>query len=190
MNRFHRRYCRSGRWAATLRESLLPWALRDAELGDHLLEVGPGPGLTTDVLRTMTGYLTAIEIDEDLASALERRMAGTNVTVVRGDATRTDFDDATFSSAASFTMLHYVPSAETQDRLLCEVFRVLRPGGTFVGADSRPSLTFRVAHWFDTMTLVDPDAFGERLERAGFVDVTVKAAARAFKFRGRKPAGE
>ena len=52
MNRFHRWYCRTDRWRRTVREDLMPWVLRDAELGAHVLEVGPGPGLTTDVLRT------------------------------------------------------------------------------------------------------------------------------------------
>ena len=67
MNRLHRWYCRSGAWAATVRDEL-PRVLRGVELGDEVLEVGPGPGLTTDLLRTRVPRLTAIEIDPQLAA--------------------------------------------------------------------------------------------------------------------------
>jgi len=184
MNRFHRWYCRTDRWRRTVREDLMPWVLRDADLGARVLEVGPGPGLTTDVLRTRVPALTALEIDPALAAALRARTTGSNVTVVEGDGTAMPFPDATFTGAVSCTMLHHVPSTDLQDRLLAEVHRVLRPGATFVGSDSTTSLMFRLAHLFDTMVLVDPDAFGERLERAGFRDVAVRRANGAFRFRG------
>jgi SAM-dependent methyltransferase len=183
MNRFHRWYCRTDRWRATVEQSLLPWVLRDADLGSHALEVGPGPGLTTDLLRRRVPALTALEIDPALARALRKRMAETNVTVVEGDGTAMPFPDATFSGAVSCTMLHHVPSASLQDRLLAEVRRVLRPGAVFVGSDSTTSFVFRLAHWFDTMVLVDPETFAARLERAGFRDVAVARGTGAFRFR-------
>src|SRR6516165_7436715 len=51
MNRLHRWYCRSSRWKRTLDNNILPWALSGIQLGEQVLEVGPGPGLTTDWLR-------------------------------------------------------------------------------------------------------------------------------------------
>ena len=188
MNRLHRWYCRSGRWAHRLEYSLLPWVLGSIDLGDDVLEVGPGPGLTTDVLRTRVGRLTAVEIDDDLAAALDARLLGRNVTVVHGDATQMPLDDNRFTAAVCFTMLHHVPSAELQDRLLGEVHRVLRPGGIFVGSDSTSGPVFRVAHMLDTMVLVDPHTFAARLERVGFADVKVSRGRGAFRFRGRKVA--
>jgi len=95
------------------------------------------------------------------------------------------FADATFTGAVSCTMLHHVPSPARQDRLLAEVRRVLRPGALFVGSDSTTSFVFRLAHLFDTMVLVDPDAFAARLERAGFREVAVRRADGAFRFCGR-----
>jgi SAM-dependent methyltransferase len=97
------------------------------------------------------------------------------------------FVDGAFSGAVSMTMLHHVPSAELQDRLLAETFRVLKPGGTFVGSDSTVNLKFRIAHLFDTMVLVPPKEFEARLVRAGFVDVAVREGKGAFRFRARKP---
>lgn len=63
-----------------------------------MLEVGPGPGVTTDVmLRTMSPRLTAVEIDADLAHSLTERYAGTNVEVLCPDGCNTDLPDARFS---------------------------------------------------------------------------------------------
>jgi SAM-dependent methyltransferase len=99
------------------------------------------------------------------------------------------FPDATFDGALSFTMLHHVPSKAMQNRLLAEVARVLRPGGVFAGTDSLYSRSFRLLHLLDTMVVVDPDTFPERLRKAGFDDVQVDVLKPyAFRFRARKTA--
>ena len=186
MNRLHRWYCRSDVWAATVRDQL-PWVLRGVELGDEVLEVGPGPGLTTDLLRKRVSRVTAIEIDPRLAGALRQRTHGQGLEVVTGDATAMPFQAARFSAAVSFTMLHHVTSPELQDRLLAEVCRVLRPGGVFAGSDSTASFLFHLAHLGDTMVLVDPDRFVSRLQAAGFTDARVRRGNRAFSFRAIRP---
>ena len=186
MNRLHRWYCRSDAWAATMRDQV-PWVLRGVELGDEVLEVGPGPGLTTDLLCKRASRITAIEIDPRLAEALRRRTLGQGVEVVTGDATAMPFQAARFSAAVSFTMLHHVTSPELQDRLLAEVCRVLRPGGVFAGSDSTASFLFHLAHLGDTMVLVDPDRFVSRLQAAGFTDAGVRRGNRAFSFRAIRP---
>lgn len=43
MNIFHRRLCRSAKWKRKLSETILPFALDGVELGDNVLEIGPGP---------------------------------------------------------------------------------------------------------------------------------------------------
>jgi len=168
-------------WAGKIGDSLIPWVIGKADLGDDVLEVGPGPGLTTDALRKRAPNLTTVEIEPDLARSLQQRLP--DVTTVNADATDMPFDTGRFSAAVSFTMLHHVPSKELQDKLLGEVHRVLRPGGLFLGSDSSSSFLFRVAHLFDTMVLVDPDSFDERLARAGFTEPKVSKTPRAFKFR-------
>lgn len=188
MNFIHRRLCRSGRWQRTVETLILPWVLEGIDLGSNVLEVGPGPGLTTDLLRTRVARLTCVEVDRKLADSLSRRLAGQNVTVLREDATAMSLPDAAFDSAVSFTMLHHVPSIALQDRLLAEVARVLRPGGIFAGIDSRYSRGFRMLHLFDTMVVVDPATFPGRLGAAGFTDVQVDLDPRAFRFRARRPA--
>lgn len=186
MNLYHRRYCGSAKWGETLESTVIPWVLRDYDLGEDVLEIGPGPGLATEVLRKKFARLTCLEIDDVLAARLARKMAPTNVDVRRGDATAMPFVEEAFSGVISMTMLHHVPSKELQDRLLAEVFRVLKPGGVFVGSDSTVSLRFRLIHLFDSMVVVPPGTFEERLKRAGFIDVAVREGNGAFRFRARK----
>ena len=59
MNVVHRLYCRSGRWRSRL-DDLLPWATQDVPLaGARVLEIGSGPGRTTDWLLPRVGSLAA-----------------------------------------------------------------------------------------------------------------------------------
>ena len=86
MNQNHMDLCSSPEWGDYLRDEILPWVLGDRALGDSALEVGPGPGLTTELLRHKTDRLTVVESDGEAADHLATRFAGTNVTVVHADA--------------------------------------------------------------------------------------------------------
>jgi len=65
MNENHKQ-CGSDEWRAMMRETILPWALGDLDLGDDVLEVGPGYGATTDVVAGFAPKVTAVEIDTEL----------------------------------------------------------------------------------------------------------------------------
>ena len=188
MNLFHRWCCASKGWARTVQEHMMPGVVGDKALGDDVLEIGPGPGLTTDWLRERVPQLTAVEIDLKLATALKERLRETNVTVVHGDATQMPFPDGTFTSAVCFTMLHHVPSKKLQNELLKQTYRVLQPGGVFIGSDSTPNLRWNLAHIGDTRVPVKPEKFAKRLEDAGFVDTKVRRGPGPyFSFMARKP---
>jgi SAM-dependent methyltransferase len=77
-----------------------------------------------------------VEVDEALADALRGRLGGTNVEVIWGDGADTGLGSNRFSAATAFSVLHHVPTAEHQDRILAEIHRLLRPGGIFAGIDS------------------------------------------------------
>jgi SAM-dependent methyltransferase len=189
MNLLHRHYCASPTWARRVEQELLPWALRGVPLGDDVLEIGPGFGVTTRLIAPRVPRLTALEVDERFAAALREQFAdraGT-VQIVAGDGAAMPLPDDRFSAAVCFTMLHHVPAPALQDRLFAEAHRVLRPGGVFAGSDSLPSLRFRLYHVFDTMVPVDPAALPERLAAAGFIDITVETRT-SFRFQARKPA--
>ena len=165
----------------------MPWALGNFNLAGPALEIGPGPGITTDYLRTKIESLTVLETDPELAMRLRQRFQNTNVNVVKGDATAMPFESAAFRTVFCFTMLHHVPSVSLQNRLITETLRVLAPGGVFVGTDSRVSLRMKVFHWLDTMVIVDPSAFPQRLLEAGFREPEIELGEGAFRFRAARP---
>lgn len=187
MNRLHRWYCQSNLWRHQVEDKILPWSLGGVDLGDEVLEIGPGPGLTTDWLRSRYRAITCLENDPCLALALSQRTANSNINVQRGDATEMPFPDETFSAVVSFTMLHHVPSVALQDRLFSEVYRVLKPGGVFVGTDSVWSLKMWIFHFGDTMVLIDLTKLPGRLESAKFGDTRVQRGKGRFRFCARRP---
>ena len=185
MNEAHDTLCSSPEWAEFLRNDVLPLVLEGTDLGRNMIEVGPGFGLATDVLQHQVEDLTAVEIDPVLAGLLAQRLVGTKVRVLHADGAHLPFDTGHFSSAASFTMLHHVPSAAQQDALLTELARVLRPGGVLVGSDSLDDPEFRKFHSGDVCVPVDPVDFPSRLRRSGFSDITVGTSGDVLWFVAR-----
>jgi len=188
MNWLHQQVCQSGRWRRRLQRELLPWALKGVELGDDVLEIGPGPGATTDLLRGRTKRLTALEVDATAAAVLQKRLNNLGVCVIQGDGAAMPFPNSSFSGVVSLTMLHHMPTTALQDRLLAEARRVMRPGAVFAGFDGVGSFLFRLIHLGDTYTPVNPDTFAWRLEAAGFAEVAVERGCHRFRFRATRPA--
>jgi len=175
MNEAHLEFCGGPVWQQMVEEMVLPAVLRDYDLGDDVIEIGPGPGFTTDGLRTRTKQLTAVELDPNLAAALADRLAGTNVEVRCRNATDLDLPTGRFTTAVSCNMLHHVPTAEEQNRILAELGRVLRPGGLLIAADSAPRDQLDDFHAGDTWNPIDPTELPTRLEAAGFESVDVQS---------------
>jgi SAM-dependent methyltransferase len=186
MNRLHGVICSSRWWGRTVERELLPWGLSRLELGEDVLEIGPGFGATTKVLAERPGALTVLELDRGYCDRL-RRALPERVQVVQGDATAMPFADGRFSAVVCFTMLHHLPSPAAQDRLLAEAARVLRPGGVLAGTDSiGTSLFFRLLHIGDTLVPVAPDGLPGRLQAAGLADQEIGRGERSFRFCARK----
>jgi SAM-dependent methyltransferase len=165
--------CGGEEWRAMMR-SIVPSAIGDVDLGNDVLEVGPGYGAATDVVSESVSSLTAVEIDPKLVDYLQDRFASqSHVKVMQGDATALEFEDSRFTGAICFTMLHHVPSTDLQNRLFAEVCRVLRPGAAFVASDNLANDELEAHHDGDTYNPIDPATLRERLEAAGFVDVNV-----------------
>ncbi len=187
MNVAHNLLCSSGWWSARIERELLPWGLDGVQLGDDLLEIGPGFGATTRVLARRPGKLDVVELDQRYCRHL-RASLGDRVTVTQGDATRLPYEDERFSAAVCFTMLHHIPSNELQDEAFAEAARVLAPGGVFAGTDSvGRGLLFKAIHIGDTLNLLDPDSLPGRLQCAGLVEPRVELGSRSLRFRAWKP---
>ncbi len=187
MNRAHGLLCSSGWWARTVERKLLPWGLAGVDLGEDVLEIGPGFGATTRVLARRPGSLTVVELSERYCRHLRQVLDG-DVEIVQADATAMPFPDSRFSGVVCFTMLHHIPSSELQDLLLAEVARVLRPGGVFAGTDSLGTgRAFKLLHVGDTLVPVGPDGLPVRLRAAGLREPQVEKGGRSFRFSACKP---
>jgi SAM-dependent methyltransferase len=173
MNSNHAKLCPSPEWADHIQGDILPLLTRDVDLGEAMLEIGPGPGAATGWLAGRVSKLTAVEIDPAAAGLLTDRFAGTNVEVVTGSATDLGYPAESFDSVGCFTMLHHVQTAALQNAILAEAFRVLRPGGVFIGSDSLASDDLHHFHVDDTYNPIDPASLLIRLQTLGFAPITL-----------------
>ena len=183
MNAFENWFCGSGVWRWVTRRQVLPWVVADSQLGDHLLELGAGPGAATAELRRRVPRVTTLDYDRKFAAALHRRNAGDGVGVLQADAAALPFPDRTFSSAISLLMLHHLTSRELQDRALSEILRVLRPGGVFLALEIQDGWFQRAGHIRSTFLPIAPAGSNARLTAAGFWRVTVDFRGSAFRLR-------
>jgi 16S rRNA (adenine1518-N6/adenine1519-N6)-dimethyltransferase len=78
--RLSQHFLHDRRTAARIADSLR------APAGARVLEIGPGRGALTEHLLDRGWSVAAVELDPELAAALERRWPGRDLTVVRGDA--------------------------------------------------------------------------------------------------------
>src|SRR5258707_12941277 len=182
MNALENCYCSTSFWRWLTRKRLPPGLLRGADLGNHLLEIGAGPGAATAELGKRVPRVTSLEYDYAFASRLAQKV-GNGAGVVQGDAAALPFADRTFSSAVAILVLHHLRSGEQQDRTFAEVRRVLRPGGRFIAFEIQDGWLHRVIHTNSTFVPLPPAALAARLTTSAFTAVTVDYRPGGFRFR-------
>lgn len=189
MNENHAALCSSAEWAEFLETEVLAPLATTVDLHGELLELGPGPGASTRWLRERVERLVALEIDAEAAALLAEQFTGTNVVVEVGDCTAVPFADESFDFVASFTMLHHLPTQALQFATLCEAYRVLRPDGVLIGADSLASQGLHEFHEGDVYNPIDPPRLLVYLQAAGFGRVSLTVGERLL-FTAHKTAKE
>src|SRR5258708_12802767 len=106
MNENHARVCPSPEWAAHIQSDILPSLTQHADLGEDMLEIGPGPGAGTEWLRHRVKRLTVVEIDEAAAAKLAERYAASNADGIVADAPTLSWPHAPSDSATPSPTLH------------------------------------------------------------------------------------
>ena len=188
MNRLENWFCSSGFWRYITQRRLLPWILERCDLGEHLLEIGAGPGAATNELRRRVARVTSLEYDRDLVASLAKRTHGGLGAWLQGDAATLPFPEKTFSAAIAVLVLHHLPSSEQQDKALSEVYRVLRPGGVFLALEIEDGWLQRVSHIRSTFVPVAASSLERRLGAFGFSQVALDFRGAAFRLCARRPA--
>ena len=183
MNEYHQQVLASPEWAEALREDIfVPWLDRIGDLGDDVLELGPGPGLTTAILLERLGHITAVELDPDAAAKLA---AQSSAHVVCADAASTGLPANRFSAVVTCSMFHHIPTVAQQHSVLEEAHRVLRAGGQLIGVDGVDSQDLRAFHVDDVFNPMAPEDLRRQLTRIGFTNVRVECDDR-LRFVGVK----
>src|SRR5215467_4843031 len=108
MNRFENWFCASWFWRRMTERQVLPWLLAGTALGEHVLELGAGPGAATPELCKRAARVTSLEYSHEFAARLARAEAGRrgglgadkieNMAVVQGDASALPFPEKAFSA--------------------------------------------------------------------------------------------
>lgn len=120
------------------RRNELAVARLDPQPGDHVLEIGFGPGVTISRLATLidSGSVTGVDASAEMVARARRRNATAIdrglVDLRHGSVALLPFPDDTFDRALAVNSLHHWPQPVANLR---EVRRVLKPGGIVVIAE-------------------------------------------------------
>jgi len=184
MNSFENWFCASGLWRYLTERRWLPWAVEGTDLGQHILEVGAGPGAATVELTRSARSVTSLEYSHDFCVRLQARVDAASV--VQGDASVLPFKSQTFTGAIAVLVLHHLRSSDAQDRAFAEIFRVLKAGGVFVALEIEDGWLTRVTHFRSTFVPVSTDRLNNRLPAAGFSNVSVTNRSGAIRIRAER----
>jgi SAM-dependent methyltransferase len=149
-----------GRWSRRLAPKFIDFA--GAARARDVLDVGCGTGSLISTLARHTTYRTLAGIDASpiYAAYASQSVADPRVRIEVGDACALAFADETFDCTLAMLVLQFIPDTA---RVLSEMRRVTRPGGTIAAAvwDVRGGVTFMRMFW-DTAAMLDAGAVGRR----------------------------
>jgi ubiquinone/menaquinone biosynthesis C-methylase UbiE len=109
-------------------------ALGEAAQGS-VLDVACGPGILSAAIAKTARDVVAFDLTPQMLTKAAQRCAEAglnNVTFREGNATELPFPNAAFDAVVTRLSVHHF---DRPKRVIEEIFRVLRPGGTFVVAD-------------------------------------------------------
>jgi SAM-dependent methyltransferase len=109
-------------------------ALGEAISGS-VLDVACGPGILSAAIAKSARDVVAFDLTPQMLTKAKQRCSSAglnNVTFREGNAAELPFADATFDAAVTRLSVHHF---DRPSRVMSEIFRVLRPGSSFVIAD-------------------------------------------------------
>lgn len=99
-----------------------------------LLDVATGTGQQAFSFGRQGNTVTGIDLSPDMLAVARKKNRYPNVTFMEGDATAMPYEDASFDVTHIAFALHDMPP-DVRPRVLAEMRRVTRPGGTVIVVD-------------------------------------------------------
>lgn len=109
------------------------WLLGKFQGNEHILDLGCGTGRYTGVISSMVGSVIAADRSPSMLEQ-SRKVADIfgNITIQMEDCYVTSFPDEFFDGVFLGNLLHVVAEPK---KLMLEVFRIIRPGGSVITVD-------------------------------------------------------
>lgn len=153
------------------------------------LDLSCGPGTFTRAMAAAApgDWVLGVDISRAMLTVAARRARGySNVALARADAHDLPLANDSLGGVNNAGALHAYDDPEA---VFTEVFRVLRPGGLFVGSTFAPSssLPGKLAARAAGIRRVAPPELRAWLSRVGFSDYEEVRLGDGFVFRARKP---
>jgi len=98
--------------------------------GSHIIDLGCGSGIFTQLLKEAGYRVTGLDISSKLIELGRETYPGLELIV--GDAEALPFEDGTFDGVLLSGLVHHFPDPRL---LAAETFRILKPGGKFMAFD-------------------------------------------------------
>jgi ubiquinone/menaquinone biosynthesis C-methylase UbiE len=101
-------------------------------LKGKVLELGCGDGKTTVALVETGLSVVGLDLSRTALSSSKKRINSDRLILVQGDAIELPFKAESFDSVAAVHLIDHLLSTD-RSKVVCEIDRVLRPGGIIVG---------------------------------------------------------
>jgi ubiquinone/menaquinone biosynthesis C-methylase UbiE len=146
-------------------------SLTDLRPGDHVVDIGCGPGVAARMAAGRGAIVTAVDPTPVMLRTARKADRTRAVTWRRSGAESLPLSDRTQDIAWALSTVHHWPDL---DSALAEVIRVLVPGGRFLAGERRtePGATGLASHGW---TLSQADTFADMCRSAGLRDVDLSA---------------
>lgn len=165
--------------------------------GDHVLDVGTGPGYLARAAAARvgpSGRAVGLDASPEMVARATQLAArdSSSAAFVEARAQEMPFEDAAFDAVVSRLAMHHLPGG-IKGRAIAEATRVLRPGGRLVVADLATSTLAGMLHDF-VRRAPDPSSkpaaeLTELVDRAGLGEVATGRIGWLMYVKAKKPRG-
>ena len=145
---------------------------------DRYLEIGCGGGLLLEQALQVVNKASAIDHSPDMIETTKRKLKNISperIDLITGNAAKLPWNNESFTAAASANMFFFV---EEPQKVLNEIYRVLRQGGRFAMVTMGNSILGKITFgWLYSLKAYSDKKMAIMLEQAGFNTIKVKSGA-------------